>query len=123
MTFAEQMVKDARYITHAEMSETITYAGNSIEAVVDAGKVEVDEMDGGDEEGTVTEYDIEITDNSDAVNYPGVATPAYDDAVTVRGDSGTVVGIEPKDINGLWHLRVRIPKPIRIGPSNTNKRN
>ena len=119
MTFAQQMVLDGQYITHAEMTETIVYAGNTINCVVDGELVEQMELENGDGEGQIIHYSINITDNSDSTNYPGVANPQYGDAVTVRTKSGFVTSVDRGELNGTHLIVVQVVEEVSRGPNNT----
>ncbi len=88
----------------SKVSETITYAGVSILAVVDRDSAAADTYEEG--RAVIEEAEITITDNSD-VTYPGVAAPAIGDAVTIDGDGWKTVEVRPKDIDGSWNLRLR----------------
>lgn len=118
MTFPEQRVKDAQYIIHAQTTETIVYEGASIRAVVTAHPVPQEELEGGDSSGAITEFEIEITNNADADNFPGVAAPTWGQEVVVRGQTCYVNETEPEEINGTFHLMVRVVDEYNRGPTN-----
>jgi hypothetical protein len=81
--------------------ESVTYAGSSIDALIDRQPVMIEEWDG----RRVATYMAKLTLLRDATD--GVASPAYEDEVTFDDRTWYVIGIEGGSSEELVDVTVR----------------
>ena len=97
MTFKTQMTSDLSvFFDSDEFAETVTYNGESIEAVIDYGE-DLDRIEAGDAVAAMATIYVEVSD---------VADPDYRDTVVIGSDTWRVRNIVKGD-GYVWKLDIK----------------